>query len=394
MATLGQMIRVTSIRNRLNEFCQNQGDKMSRPTPNYWDYLELQSLLTLQGGLEKDENALDTDELHFIISHQALELWFKLIIAEIRDARTALASPKVAEEMIPHVVHHLGRVSEILKLATQTFAVMETLTPQDFMSFRDKLMPASGFQSFQMREMELLLGIIWESRVKYGNIDPLDHIRKLAKTSPSGQMALDRLSAALKEMTLRESMHTWLHRTPIFGSSPGLENDEEMVDQFLHEYADAVANHHQSQVDRLLTTSLSSPEQIRAKYAQNTQVAKDYLFAVDIPEERRAFVKRYRAGLLFIETYRELPLLAWPRLLIDALVEVDSQLVMFRHRHARMVERIIGRRVGTGGSSGVNYLDETTKIRVFHDLWTARTVLLPKHLRPKLRNEEFYTFKD
>ena len=60
MAVLGQMIRVTSIRNRLNEFCQNQGDKMSRPTPNYWDYLELQSLLTLQGGLEKDEKALDT----------------------------------------------------------------------------------------------------------------------------------------------------------------------------------------------------------------------------------------------------------------------------------------------------------------------------------------------
>ena len=65
---------------------------------------------------------------------------------------------------------------------------------------------------------------------------------------------------------------------------------------------------------------------------------------------------------------------------------------MFRHRHARMVERIIGRRVGTGGSSGVNYLDETTKIRVFHDLWTARTVLLPKHLRPKIHDEGFYRF--
>ena len=365
---------------------------MSGKTPNYWDYLELQSLLNLQGGIEKDEKALATDELHFIITHQALELWFKLILAEIRDARDALASPKVPEETIPHVVHHLKRVIEILKLATQTFGVMETLTPQDFMSFRDKLMPASGFQSFQMREMELLLGVVWNKRVKYGKVDPLDHIRKLAKTSPAGQMAVDKLSAALEEMSLKKAMRTWLHRTPIFGSSPDSEGDEEIVDHFLSEYADAVAAHHQAQAERLLATSLSAREEVIAKYSQNTEVAKQYLFAKDIAEEHQAYVKRYRAGLLFIESYRELPLLAWPRLLIDALVEVDSQLVMFRHRHARMVERIIGRRVGTGGSSGVNYLDETTKIRVFHDLWTARTVLLPKHLRPKLRKEEFYRF--
>ena len=80
------------------------------------------------------------------------------------------------------------------------------------------------------------------------------------------------------------------------------------------------------------------------------------------------------------------------RLLIDALVSVDAQMVNFRHRHARAVEKIIGRRVGTGGSSGVNYLDETTKIRVFHDLWTARTVLLPKERRPTLENADYYRY--
>ena len=98
-------------------------------TPNYWDYLELKPLLGLQGGLEKDETQLHTDELHFIVTHQALELWFKLILAEIRDARDSLSSPKVPEESIPHLVHHLGRVNEILKLAGDTFSVMETLTP-------------------------------------------------------------------------------------------------------------------------------------------------------------------------------------------------------------------------------------------------------------------------
>ena len=206
---------------------------MSESTPNYWDYLELKSLLNLQGGIEKDETALDTDELHFIITHQALELWFKLILAEIRDARNALASPKVPEETIPHVVHHLKRVIEILKLSTQTFGVMETLTPQDFMSFRDKLMPASGFQSFQMREMELVLGVEWHKRVKYGKVDPLDHIRNLAKSSLAGELAVARLSTALGEMSLKDAMRTWLHRTPIFGSSPESEGDIETVDAFL-----------------------------------------------------------------------------------------------------------------------------------------------------------------
>jgi len=364
---------------------------MKKSVPNYWDYLNLKPLLSIQGGLESNESALETDELHFIITHQALELWFKLILAELRDARDQLASPNVPEERIPHVVHHLGRISEILQLAAQTFSVMETLTPQDFMSFRDKLTPASGFQSFQMREMELLLGVEWSTRVKYGNVDPLDHIRKLAKDSPAGELALERIQNVLQETSLRDAMHTWLYRTPIQGSQPGNDNDDDTISQFLEEYAQAVATHHALQRDNLIRSSVGSKEAITNKFKLMTEQARSYLFAEDI-EENRTFVKRYRAGLLFIESYRELPLLAWPRLLIDALVEVDSQMVMFRHRHARAVERIIGRRVGTGGSSGVNYLDETTKIRVFHDLWTVRTVLLPKQLRPELRNKDFYRF--
>jgi tryptophan 2,3-dioxygenase len=365
---------------------------MKKKVPNYWDYLNLKPLLSLQGGLENNEKALDTDELHFIITHQALELWFKLILAELRDARDQLSSPNVPEERITHVVHHLGRVSEILQLAAQTFSVMETLTPQDFMSFRDKLTPASGFQSFQMREMELLLGVEWDKRVKYGKVDPLDHIRKLAKDSPAGELALNRIEQVLQETSLKNAMHTWLYRTPVQGSQPTNEQDEQVIDQFLEEYVVAVANHHALQRDNLIASSVGSKESITTKFDTMTQQARSYLFAEDA-KENQAFVKRYRAGLLFIESYRELPLLAWPRLLIDALVEVDSQMVMFRHRHARAVERIIGRRIGTGGSSGVNYLDETTKIRVFHDLWTVRTVLLPKKLRPVLQKEDFYRFR-
>ncbi len=360
--------------------------------PNYWDYLKLQPLLTLQDGLEHDETELATDELHFIITHQSLELWFKLILAELRLARDHLASPHLAEKKVPHVVHHIRRISEILSLATHTFGVMETLTPQDFLSFRDKLTPASGFQSFQMREIELLLGIDWSSRVKYGKVDPLDHIRKLANTSNAGPMAMEKIEKALKETSLRGALHAWLFRTPIQGSQPTDDKDEDVVDQFLTNYLEAIQKHHNLQKENLIQSSVSKAEAVQEKFDALSKEANKYLFAEDVEEEDRYHTKRYRAALIFIESYRELPLLAWPRLLIDAIVELESQMVMFRHRHARAVERIIGRRIGTGGSSGVNYLDRTTQIRIFTDLWTVRTQLLPQWLRPKLQNADFYSF--
>jgi tryptophan 2,3-dioxygenase len=111
-----------------------------------------------------------------------------------------------------------------------------------------------------------------------------------------------------------------------------------------------------------------------------------------VEEDERPRLCRTRAGLLFIESYRDLPLLAWPRLLVDSVVELEELTLIWRNRHARMVERMIGRRVGTGGSSGVDYLDKTAKIRIFTDLWAVRTVMMPKNTLPPLQNEEFYGF--
>ncbi len=134
------------------------------------------------------------------------------------------------------------------------------------------------------------------------------------------------------------------------------------------------------------------PEAIEARYAAASQVAREFLYAEDQPEADRSRIKRIRAALLFIESDRDLPLLAWPRNLIDTIVELEEQMVLFRHRHARMVERTIGRRVGTGGSSGVDYLDRTTKYRIFVELWAVRTLLLRREARPALRNASFYAF--
>ena len=360
--------------------------------PNYWDYLGLYKLLNLQNGLESGEQDLNTDELHFIITHQSLELWFKLMLAELRMARDHLAAPHLQEDQVPQVVHHLRRVTEILRLAARTFGVMETLTPQDFMNFRDKLTPASGFQSFQMREIELVLGMDWATRVQYGKTDPLDHIRKLAGQSLTGEMAVKHIDAVLKETTLRQALHSWLYRTPIQGSVPTEGNDDAQVIDFIDRYYAAIERYHEDQCQGLIKSSVAPPESLIKRFAAHSEQAKTYLHALDVEEEERSFVRRYRAALLFIESYRTLPLLAWPRLLIDTIVEVEQLMVMFRHRHARSVERIIGRRVGTGGSSGVSYLDKTTEMRIFTELSAVRTLLLPTRYLPDLKEGDFYAF--
>jgi len=365
---------------------------MSKPGPAYWDYLKLDRLLDLQGGIEGDETELMPDELHFIIVHQAYELWFKLVLRELRDARDHLAAPRVAEERIPYVVHHVRRVTEIMKLAVEQFRVMETLTPQDFLAFRDKLIPASGFQSFQLRELEILLGMNEKDRITYAGADPLEHIRTLAASSPAGKFAWGRIEKARSERTLRSAMHEWLYRTPVQGSSPADEWDSRVVQDFVSSYFEAMQRANEVKRENLLHSPGTDPELIEKRMKEGEEAARRFLFAEDAAEADRERARRIRAGALFIESYRELPLLAWPRLLIDSVVELEEHLVLFRSRHARMVERIIGRRVGTGGSSGVDYLDQTARYRIFEELWTVRTILLAKEYLPPLPRPEVYGF--
>lgn len=361
-------------------------------TPTYWDYLKLDRLLALQGGLEGDEATLASDELHFIVVHQVYELWFKLVLSELRLARGHLAAPRVPEESIPFVVHHLRRVNEILRLTVEQFRIMETLTPQDFLDFRDKLAPASGFQSFQMRELEIVLGLGETERHAYGESHAIDHIRALSLRSEGGAAAWGRIDAARQETTLRHALHDWLHRTPIRGSSPGDAGDERVVDAFLSEYVERSMSFASEQATRVAGSWGGDPEGIRRRFTEAAETARAFLAAEDMPEAERLRVKRIRAGLLFIESYRDLPLLAWPRLLVDAIVELEENLVLWRTRHARMVERTIGRRIGTGGSSGVDYLDQTAKYRIFPELWAVRTLLLAREWLPPLGDVGAYGF--
>lgn len=363
----------------------------SSSPPSYWDYLQLDSLLSSQGGLDRDEEQLLPDELHFIIVHQVFELWFKLILRELRLARDNLAEQQVPEEKVPYVVHHLDRVNAVLSLMVEQFRVVETLTPQDFLAFRDKLVPASGFQSFQMREMEILLGLEDAQREQTG-LDPIAALKASRSQSAAGAAAWERIETARSELNLRTCLHGWLHRTPIRGSGPNDAGDDEVVNGFIQDYMDAYERLHESSVATMAARLEQDPARVRSRFEEAHATAHRFLFAHDVAESEKLRTRRIRAGLLFIESYRELPLLAWPRRLVDATVELDEQLVLWRNRHARMVERTIGRRVGTGGSSGVDYLDQTARYRIFPELWAVRTLLLSRDDTPNLADPSPYGF--
>ena len=308
--------------------------------PTYSEYLRLKELLKLQAGVKGQKRKISNDELHFIIVHQNFELWFKLVISELKCTRDILSSDYVEETKLPQAVHHMNRVIETFKLMSLQWKVMETLEPQDFLNFRDELGTASGFESFQMREMESLMGRIW--------IDG----KPAGKEAPS------------EEKSLYDVTCDWLERTPIQGSVPNSSDDESHVNTFIKEYIEAH----------------------RKLYPDTNQDVVNFF-------EEDPALRRRRAGLIFIESYRELPLLAWPRKLISTLIELEQSMILWRSSHARMVERMIGRRVGTGGSSGVDYLDMTTKYRVFIDLWTVRSILIKRESLPEIKNSIFYEFK-
>ena len=308
--------------------------------PSYSEYLRLEELLKLQTGVKGHKRKISNDELHFILVHQNFELWFKLVISELTCTRDILSSDYVEETKLPQAVHHMNRVIETFKLMSLQWKVMETLEPQDFLNFRDELGTASGFESFQMREMESLMGMKWIDGKSVGKED------------------------SSEEKSLYDVTCDWLERTPIQGSVPNSSDDESHVNTFIEEYIEA---HRESYLDT------------------NQDVINFF--------EGDSALRRRRAGLIFIESYRELPLLAWPRKLISTLIELEQSMILWRSSHARMVERMIGRRVGTGGSSGVDYLDMTTKYRVFIDLWTVRSILIKKESLPDIKNPDFYEFK-
>lgn len=360
---------------------------------SYWDYVKVEELLALQTGTG-DGSRLSDDEVRFIVIHQVDELWFKLVLRELQRARDLFRLEHVPETSLAAAAASLHRVALIFQLAGDHFRLMETMRTTDYLAFRDKLSPASGFQSAQLREIEILLGLELGERLAFGHeASFLDSLR-----GPGGgpSPAADRVQQRMADRpTLKEAVYAWLGRAPIDGSIPTDAGDAAIVTDFVARFLEGHARSLERQKQHaieLQALSGGDDERLRARYDRELTDARAFLAADDIAEPaQRQQVRRLRAAILFIETNRELPLLSWPGEIIDGLVEAEQAMLIFRQRHARMVERVIGRRVGTGGSAGVEYLDQTAlAYRVFKEIWRTRTLLLDPALAPPLRQREFY----
>lgn len=367
---------------------------MHRTPTTYWDYIKVEELLSLQAGLSQSDGDLENDEVLFITVHQIDELWFKLIIRELVSIRDLFAADRVPEQSLSAAVRGIRRVALLMHSVANHFALMESMTTRDYLAFRDKLSPASGFQSAQLREIEILLGLGADDRIALGHEN--SYIDALRDADGNATAASERVRVRLEDTpSIKDAIDAWLFRTPIRGSCPDDEGDSAAVDAFIEDYLAAQVR--QSEFNESDAVELAKNEadeaRLHKRYTKEREGARAFLTAEGVDEEQRPKVRRIRAALVFIESYRELPLLAWPREIVDGMVALEQSMLIFRQRHARMVERVIGRRTGTGGSAGVDYLDQTAlKYRVFSDVWAVRTLLMRRAVLPELPDPTFYDF--
>ena len=344
---------------------------------SYRDYLKLDALLACQQCESARRGRPAHDEMLFIITHQAYELWFKQILFELDQVQGVFAGDVVDDRAIGSVVHGLGRIAEILRLLIQQLSVLETMTPLDFLDFRDLLFPASGSQSLQFRLIETRLGLKPQDRLT------IDHRPHDANLPPDDRA---QLAEAGEVPSVSEQVERWLARTPFIdmGRYRFLEEYRRAVQDMLDGDAALVrARKGSSEVDQ--QAELQSLAAARARF--------DALFdEAEHAKLQAAGTWRMSAralqAALFINLYRDEPVLQLPFRLLSLLMDVDEQLTTWRYRHALMVQRMIGLKVGTGGSSGHDYLRRTAEEhRVFADLFALSTFFIPRSRLPALPPE-------
>jgi tryptophan 2,3-dioxygenase len=259
----------------------------------YAGYLRLDTLLSAQQPLS---NPVHHDEMLFIVQHHVSELWMKLIVHELSAAIAHLA----ADDVDP-CLKILARVKQVQRQLFEQWAVLETLTPSEYMEFRHVLGPASGFQSLQYRTIEFLLGN------KNG-----DAVKVFGYDLPA--------QAALRRVLEAPSLY----------------------DEFLR----FLARHGHAIPAQCVQRDFSEPH-------------------VSTPVLVPVFKRIYEQTEEFWTEYH----------LCEQLVDVEESFQLWRFRHMKTVERIIGHKRGTGGSSGVGFLKQAMDLTFFPELFEVRTVL-------------------
>jgi len=347
---------------------------MAKENLSYGKYLQLDRLLNSQTPKSKKTGNEVHDEMLFIIIHQAYELWFKQIQHELNSVITMFKGNYVQEENIGIVVARLDRVIEIQKLLIDQVGILETMTPMDFLEFRDLLNPASGFQSVQFREIENKLGMQPSQRVKFGKqrydeILNIDDRKKVLK--------------AEKEISLFGLLEKWLERTPFlqFESFNFWNSYQLAVDEMISNDIDRISKNPNLD-DSAIKTSLQNYEAIKRTYEALFDENK---YNKLIEDGHRRLSQKATLGALFIQLYRDEPILQLPHQLLTQLIDIDHNLTSWRYRHSQLVFRMIGVKVGTGGSAGHGYLKKTAeKHTIFRDISNLSTYIIPRSSLPKL----------
>ena len=341
----------------------------------YAEYLQLDKFLDSQHPVSGEYQEHEAhDEMLFIIVHQAYELWFKQIIHELTPILKTFNNSILDTKEYGRIIQRLDRINQIQKLLNQQIGILETMTPLDFLDFRDYLVPASGFQSIQFKEIEILLGLKMEQRV---NFDKKSFYNRLNDDDREHLMAME------KEPTLFDQIEAWLERMPF------LENENF---SFLEAYQKAVDKMLDNDLEIVNSVDFLSDKdrEFQRKDLEKTRQQFNALFDKDAFEKlakEGAFRMSQKSllGAVFIDLYRDEPAFQQPFLLLEKLINIDEEFTQWRYRHTIMVHRMIGAKIGTGGSSGHDYLRQTTQNnRFFKDLFNLSTFLIPRSALPEL----------
>lgn len=340
----------------------------------YGDYLQLGRLLGAQALESAKHGDPVHDEMLFIIVHQAYELWFKQIIWEIDSVLAIFGKDQVEETDMGTAVARLRRVHQIERLLIEQVAILETMTPLDFLDFRDHLFPASGFQSAQFRIVENKLGIRPQDRLLLAGAGYTERF------TAEDRAQVESLEA---EPSLFDAVERWLERTPFL--------DYEDF-HFWEAYQGAVHARIKSDREVVANNPNLTEGEKQAQLTEFDQVLAQYEAIFDPSRHqherdsgRLRLSHRAFQAAVFITLYRDQPALQEPHRLLELLIDIDEGFTTWRYRHAQMALRMIGRRVGTGGSAGAKYLEKSAqRSRVFGDLMNLSTFLVPRSDRPQL----------
>lgn len=339
---------------------------MSKNDVYYSEYLQLNKILDAQMPESKLAGKEAHDEMLFIIIHQTYELWFKQVLHEITSVAKTFSQDEIIDTSsdLQVAVHRLKRVVKILEIAVKQVDVIETMTPLDFLDFRDLLRPASGFQSIQFKQVEAMLGLKMEER--FGKEYYTSQLK------PDDKKFIEGLE---KNKTFIELLNNWLERMPFWGG-------DEFWDSYISKNSKKDNDIHVFWQDylKIYENSLSEREK------GNMQRFRAVCFG-EGDLERRLSPKANRAAL-FIILYRDYPLLQMPYQLLNTLLDIDEQMATWRFRHINMVHRMIGLRVGTGGSTGKDYLQSAlNKHYIFKEIAELTSFLVERTKLPVLDDD-------